>query len=322
MRKQKEICTVYAPATVSNVAVGFDILGFAIEGFGDTIKVKRIQGCEVRITHITGLPDTIPVEATRNTAGMALLALRGTLNLPYGFELEIKKGIPLGSGIGGSAASAVGAVVAANRLLDKPLDPETLFSFALKGEQVASGAIHGDNIAPCLYGGMTLIRNVNPPDIVKFPILTDLRVVLIHPRMQINTKEARQILRPDVPLKSFVHQTANLAGFVAGLFSGDLELIGRSLEDVVIEPQRAVLIPGFSEVKKSAKNAGALGCSISGSGPSMFAFCKNENDALAVQEAMITSFQKHSMVCDTWTGPISSRGARILDDDELEKPSI
>lgn len=305
--------TAFAPATVANVAVGFDLLGFAIGGFGDLVTVRRIEEPTVRIASVTGLSETLPLEAARNTAGVVLIGLRERLGLASGFEVEVRKGIPLGSGMGGSAASAVGALVAANALLDHPLARTDLFRLSLLGETLAGGAPHGDNVGPCLFGGLLLTRRVEPPDLVPLPVLPELRAVLVHPRICVNTREARAILRPDVSLRAFIDQSANLAGFTAACFTRDYGLLGRSLEDLVIEPQRAHLIPGFAEAKAAALSAGALGFTISGSGPSVFALTREDEDAERVRQAIGAVFARHSLECDEWVGPISLEGASVVE---------
>jgi len=305
--------TAFAPATVANVAVGFDILGFAIGGFGDTVTVRRIDEPTVRIASVTGLPEPLPLEAAKNTAGVVLIGLRERLGLEYGFEIEIRKGIPLGSGMGGSAASAVGALAAANALLDQPLPRTDLFSLSLLGETLAGGAPHGDNVGPCLFGGLLLARRMDPPDLVQLPVPRQLRAVLVHPDICVSTREARAILRQDVSMRGFIDQSANLAAFTAACFTGDYDLLGRSLEDLVIEPQRARLIPGFAEAKAAALAAGALGFSISGAGPSVFALTRGDEMANRVRNAISAVFAGHSLRCEEWAGSISLKGALVVE---------
>ncbi|MFO0728963.1 MAG: homoserine kinase [Myxococcota bacterium] len=301
----------FAPASVANVAVGFDILGHSMDAIGDTVRVERISAPGVHIREIQGLPQALPMRAEENTAGRALLALLEARGLSGGFEVWIQKGIPLGSGLGGSAASAVAAVVAANALLDRPADPLELLRYAMEGEAVASGAVHVDNIAPSLFGGLILTVGVDAPRIKRIPTPETLRCVLVHPHMELSTKEARRILRPEVPLKDVVWQTANLAGVLAACFTGDLLLLREALADVIIEPQRKPLIPGFDAVQQGALAAGALGCSISGAGPTIFAWVEAER-AAAVRDAMRAGFLGAGLASDAWISSIEPKGARLI----------
>ncbi len=263
---------LFAPASVGNVAIGFDILGMAVDALGDRVTVSRRAAPGVTITAISGVPEELPLEAERNTAGRALLAMQEALQPGFGFDMQIQKGIPLGSGLGGSAASAVGAVVAANALLPEPVSKLDLLKFAMQGEKVASGSLHVDNIAPCLFGGLVLTVGIDHPRVKQIPVPAGIKSVIVHPHMFLSTKQARAILKRTVELSDFVWQTANLAGFISGCYTNDLDLIRASFQDVVIEPQRQALIPGFNDVRHAAMEAGALGCSISGAGPTMFAW--------------------------------------------------
>jgi homoserine kinase len=244
---------------------------------------------------------------------MAALALQTDLALPYGFELEIEKGIPLGSGLGGSAASAVAAVVAAAALVDRSLDRTELLKFAMRGEAVASGSVHVDNIAPSLFGGLVLTVGIDNPHVKQIPVPETVRCVLVHPHMVLATREARAILKKTVDLSDVIWQQANLAGFLAGCYTSDIALIRESLLDVVIEPQRQVLIPGFADVKKAALDAGALGGSISGAGPTVFAWAE-ARDAEAVKSGMVAAFRKHGLDSDAWVSAIDLEGARVVGD--------
>jgi homoserine kinase len=264
----------------------------------------------VRIAAVTGVVTALPLEFERNTAGMAVAAMAESLGLDFGFDLEIEKGIPLGSGLGGSAASAVAAIVAANALLDTPLDNLRLLKFAMQGEMVASGTAHIDNIAPSLYGGLVLCVGIDNPHIKQIPVPPIVRSVLVRPHRTLETRGARAILGRTVTLSDVVWQQANLAGVVAGCFTGDLPLIAASLEDVLIEPQRKSLIPGFEAVQAAAKSAGALGCSISGAGPAMFAWAE-EGKAEAVRAGMVSAFQALGISSDGWITRIEPVGARI-----------
>ena len=305
-----EQATAFAPASVGNVAIGFDILGFSVDAIGDRVTVRRTASPGVTIRAITGVAADLPLEAARNTAGRALLAMHEALAPGFGIEMSIEKGIPLGSGLGGSAASAVGAVVAANALLDTPLPRLELLKFAMQGEAVASGSMHVDNIAPSLYGGLVLTVGIDHPRVKQIPVPADVRAVIVHPHMFLGTREARAILSKSVPLSDFVWQTANLAGFISGCYTGDLDLLRASFEDVVIEPQRQALIPGFAAVRAAAMAAGALGCSISGAGPTMFAWSRADS-AAAVRDAMVAAFAAREIGTDPWVVDIGTRGAFV-----------
>ncbi|MCA1612604.1 MAG: homoserine kinase [Acidobacteria bacterium] len=313
--------TAFAPATVANVAVGFDILGFAVEAAGDRVRVTRAKEPSVTILEITddaGAPfgPGIPLDPSRNTATVGLSALLEERRLDFGFEVSISKGIALGSGLGGSAASAVAALVAANALLERPLAAEDLMPFALLGEQAASGAIHPDNVAPCLLGGLTLVTSLSPFRCVRLPVPREILTVLVHPRLRVDTRGARRLLRAEVPLADLVKQTASLAGFVAGCYTDDLELIRQSLRDHVVEPQRATLIPAFAEVKAAALAEGALGASISGSGPTVFAWVASPEAAERVRHSMLRAFMEHGGAeADSWVSPVSEHGARVLNEE-------
>jgi len=309
----KSTATAFAPASVGNVGIGFDILGFAVDALGDRITVQRAAEPGVRITSISGVPEELPLEPERNTAGRALLALTVAVRPSFGFAMSIQKGIPLGSGLGGSAASAVGAVVAANALLDRPFEKLDLLKFAMQGEAVASGSMHVDNIAPSLFGGLVLTVGIDNPRVKRIPVPRGIRAVIIHPHMFLSTREARSILKRDVAMADFVWQTANLAGFISGCYTDDLDLIREGLNDVVIEPQRKKLIPGFSAVRAAAMSAGALGCSISGAGPTMFAWAPGET-AEAVRSGMVAAFASHGVEVDHWVVPVDSEGARVVAD--------
>ena len=307
-----ERATAFAPASVGNVAIGFDILGFAVDSLGDRVTVARRKERGVLIERVSGIAGDLPLEPEKNTAGRALLAMYETLQSPFGFAMQIEKGIPLGSGLGGSAASAVGAVVAANALLPQGCTKLQLLQFAMQGEAVASGSLHVDNIAPSLFGGLVLTVGIDHPRVKQIPVPPDVRAVIVHPHMFLSTKQARAILKRTVDLSDFVWQTANLAGFISGCYTNDLDMIRASLEDVVIEPQRQALIPGFQEVRRAALGAGALGCSISGAGPTMFAWSPS-GSAGAVLEAMSQEFAQRSIQIDKWITAVQSAGARVVE---------
>jgi homoserine kinase len=303
--------TAFAPASVANVAIGFDILGFSVNALGDTVTVARSATPGVRVLGIRGVAEDLPLEAEKNTAGRALIALCETLKLPFGMEMTIEKGIPLSSGLGGSAASAVAAVVAANALLDEPLPKIDLLKFAMQGEAVASGSMHADNISPSLFGGLVLTVGIEHPRVKQIPVPKGIQAVIAHPHMFVSTKAARAILSRTVNLSDFVWQTANLAGFISGCYTDDLDMIRASFQDVVIEPQRQLLIPGFADIRNAAMAAGALGCSISGAGPTMFALCLDA-DAQGVRNAMVSQFARQDLKVDDWIVAVQSEGARVV----------
>lgn len=303
----------YAPATVSNVACGFDVLGFALDEPGDIVMAapRDLPGVEIAAIH--GDDGRLPLDPMRNTAGAAALALLQRLETIRGVSLTIHKGLPLASGVGSSGASAVAAVVAVNELLGRPAPLDVLLACAMAGEQAGCGAAHPDNVAPSLYGGFVLARSAHPPDIVRLPVPPGLACAVLHPKVEVQTGTARALLGDSVPLQDAVRQWGNLGGLVAALFTSDLGLLSRSLEDVVAEPKRAVLVPGFYAVKAAAIAAGALGCSLSGSGPSIFALATSLDDARRAGEAMQDAFAKASDVgADLWVSNVGTRGARVV----------
>lgn len=303
--------TAFAPATVANVGIGFDILGHTVDALGDRVRVRRLDEPTVRINSVTGIAGQLPVVPEQNTAGRAIQVMHQKLMPGFGFQIDIEKGIPLGSGMGGSAASAVGAVVAANALLEHPVGRIDLLRFAMEGEVVASGSVHVDNIAPCLFGGLTLTVGIDQPRVKTIPVPPVLRCVIVHPHMYLGTREARAVLKSEISRSDFVWQTANLAGFISGCYSNDLDMIRDSFNDVIIEPQRQSLIPGFKDVKRAAMSAGALGCSISGAGPTVFAWVEFPY-AEAVRGAMVAAFGRHDLKSDHWISSIDNPGARVV----------
>jgi len=303
--------TAFAPASVGNVAIGFDILGFSVDALGDRVTVSRTEDRGVTILDVTGVAGKLPSDPAQNTAGRALLALQEALHPGFGFALRIDKGIPLGSGLGGSAASAVGAVVAANALLPQPCSKLELLKFAMQGEAVASGSVHVDNISPSLFGGLVLTVGIEHPRVKQIPVPPGVRAIIVHPHMFLSTRQARAMLKRSVELSDFVWQTANLAGFISGCYTHDLDMVRASFEDVVIEPQRQALIPGFAGVRLAAMQAGALGCSISGAGPALFAWALAK-DAHQVLEAMRREFAAGAVRIDEWLVDIGADGARII----------
>src|ERR1700754_3127904 len=288
--------TVQCPATVANLVCGFDILGMALDKPYDLMEVRLLDTPGIIITSKDGFP--LPADPAQNTAGAPLIAMLEELDQPIGFEVIINKQIKPGSGVGSSAASAAGSVVAANHLLGNRFSKEDLVRFALFGEKVASGVKHADNIAPCIYGGITLIRSIFPLDIISIPA-PPLHVTVVHPQIEVKTSDARQILKQQVQLKDAIKQWGNIAGLVAGFINHDYDLIGRSLEDVIIEPVRSILIPGFDDIKKASKEAGALGGGISGSGPSIFMLSKNAQTAKHVEAAMKCIYDKMGIAYHT-----------------------
>ena len=303
-----DFLTLYSPATVANVVCGFDVLGFALEAPYDTMHLRLTEQPGVVITHEDDF--NLPTEPASNVAGAALLALLRAAPAGTGFEMRINKAILPGSGIGSSAASAAGAVVGANQLLSNIFSKEELVRFAMFGEEVASGAQHADNIAPAIYGGVTLIRSAEPLDIVPLSA-PPLHVTVVHPQIEVRTADARQILKQQVPLKSAIRQWANVGGLVAGLLKSDYQLIGRSLEDVIVEPVRSILIPGFAAVKARSLKAGALGGGISGSGPSIFMLSENEATAQAVAGAMREVYEQLGVDFHIHVSTINSTGVRF-----------
>jgi homoserine kinase len=302
---------ISAPATVANLVCGFDILGMALNDPQDIMDVKLLDEPVIKIKHADDFD--LPVEPEKNVAGAALLALQEAHKSKIGFEVLIDKCIKPGSGLGSSAASSAGAVVAANYLLGNIFSKEDLVRFAMNGEKVASGVKHADNLAPCIYGGVTLIRSILPLDII--PLSSPpLYVTVVHPQIEVKTSDARQILRKEVQLKNAIMQWGNIAGLVTGFLTNNYGLISRSLEDVIIEPVRSILIPGFDEVKRNSKEAGALGGGISGSGPSIFMLSKEEQTAIQVEQIMKNIFEKIGVEYRTYVTSINQTGVKVLDE--------
>lgn len=301
--------TIHAPATVANLVCGFDVLGMCLHEPFDVMELALIDKKEIIIHSKDGY--SLPSDPAQNTAGAPLVAMLDELPDKIGFEINIQKQIKPGSGIGSSAASAAGAVVGANHLLGNIFSREDLVRFAMHGEKVASGVKHADNIAPCIYGGITLIRSIFPLDIV--PILNPaLFVTVVHPQIEVRTSDARQILRKEVLLKDAIRQWGNIAGLVAGFMKNDYDLIGRSMEDVIIEPVRSMLIPGFDEIKRECKAAGALGGGISGSGPSIFMLSRDEGTAHRVESVMKLIYEKIGLPHHVYVTTIDQQGVRII----------
>ena len=307
MNKQKTI-KIKAPATVANLVCGFDILGLALKEPEDIMELTLSDAPGIRIRHIDGYD--LPAEPEKNVAGAALLAFLQELNQDVGFDVCIDKRIKPGSGLGSSAASSAGAVIAANHLTGNTFSKEDLVRFAMNGEKVASGVKHADNIAPCIYGGITLIRSIFPLDIIELSG-PPLYVTVVHPQIEVRTSDARQILRKEVQLKDAIRQWGNIAGLVTGFLKQDYKLIGRSLEDVIIEPVRSILIPGFDQVKKGSKEIGALGGGISGSGPSIFMLCEELKTAKEVEKLMQNVYEKVGVDFKTYVTTVNYDGVAI-----------
>ncbi len=305
-----ETIKVFCPATIANISCGFDVLGVALDSVGDEMVVRKTSEKGIRITKLEG--QDLPMETLQNVAGVAGLALLEVSDYQGGFEIEIYKKIKAGSGIGSSAASSTGAVWAMNELLGKPFSTLELVKFSMEGERLASGVAHADNVAPALFGGFTLVRSYDPLDVVTIPSPNELFATVIHPQIEVKTSDSRKVLKNKISLADGIKQWGNVGGLVAGLFKDDYDLIGRSLEDHIIEPIRSILIPGFDDVKAAAIEAGALGCGISGSGPSIFSFSKGEETAQNVGEAMKRIYQDIGIDFDIHISKINSEGIKMM----------
>lgn len=303
-----ERAQAYAPASVGNVAVGFDILGHALVGAGDRVLVQRVAGAQVRVSAIRGCVLDLPVDSERNTAARAVAALLRAQAADFGVDIEIEKGIPLGSGMGGSAASAVAALVAANALLAQPLALPALYPFALEGEFAASGGYHGDNVAPSLLGGLVLATHSG---CIPLPVPDGLSCLLLHPELVVETRRARECLQAPYAIADFVAQAEALALFMCGLERADLRLIAAGLRDVLVEPRRAHLIPGFAAVKQALLDHGALGASISGAGPSVFGWFVTASAAAAAEVDALAAFHAAGLAATAMVSPVAAPGARL-----------
>ncbi|MEH6760531.1 MAG: homoserine kinase [Maribacter arcticus] len=306
---QNEI-KVFCPATVANISCGFDVLGVALDSVGDEMIVRKVSKKGIQITKISG--QDLPKETLNNVAGVAGNAFLLAADYDGGFEIEINKKIKPGSGIGSSAASSAGAVWAMNHLLGNPFNKTELVKFAMEGERLASDVAHADNVAPALFGGFTLVRSYNPLDIVTIPAPSELYITIIHPQIEIKTSDSRKILKTTISMEIGIKQWGNVGGLIAGLFKEDYELIGRSLEDHIVEPIRSILIPGFNEVKKVSLEAGALGSGISGSGPSIFAFSKGKETALKVGNVMKSIYDKIGIAYEIHVSKVNTEGVKLL----------
>lgn len=309
----RDAVKVWAPATVANVAIGYDILGFAIDGPGDEIILKKGTKKGLKIVKITGANNKLPFDPEKNTAGFAALRLLEELGLQdEPLEMTIRKKMPFGSGLGSSAASAAAGVFAVNELFKTQLHKSKILKHAVAGEQIADGAWHADNVAPSLLGGMTLIRDNATLDVHKLYIPKGLQVVVIYPRIEVLTKDSRAILSDKITLDQHIAQSGNLGGFIVGMYNSDFDLIQRSLQDIIIEPQRAQLIPEFYTMKEAAMEAGALGFSISGAGPSMFALTNNTLVSENILEAAKKIYKKKKIRIKTWHSDINHEGAYMF----------
>ncbi|PTX42649.1 homoserine kinase [Christiangramia gaetbulicola] len=301
---------IFAPATVANLSCGFDVLGCCLDSVGDEMLIRKNDLNEVRITKITG--QDLPLNADENVAGVAVKALLKELDSNEGFDIEINKKIKPGSGIGSSAASSAGAVFAVNKLLGEPFQKKDLISFAMQGELLASGNAHADNVAPALLGGFNLVRSYCPLEVLSLPVPSDLRVVVLHPLIEIKTKDSRSIIKQNVSLKSAINQWGNLGAFVSALYTEDYELLGRSLQDEIVEPVRSILIPYFRELDELVTENGALGFGISGSGPSVYALCRGDENAEKVKKSIQAFYSKKDIDFELHLSAINEKGVKIL----------
>ena len=301
---------IFCPATIANISCGFDVLGLCLETVGDEMIIRKSDVKGIKIMKIVG--EDLPFETSKNVAGVAALALLDAIDYKFGFEIEIYKNIKPGSGIGSSAASAAGAVFGINELLGKPFNRKELVEFAMKGEAIASGSEHADNVAPAILGGITLVRSSAPLDIIKIESPSELYATVIHPQIELKTSEMRAVLQPMIPLKSAILQWGNLGGLIAGFYTSDYELIGRSLHDEIVEPLRGPFIPKFDVIKKTALENGALGSGISGSGPSIFALSKGIETANRIAKAMFVVYEDMNMPFEIHVSKVNPEGVKII----------
>jgi homoserine kinase len=301
---------IFCPATIANISCGFDVLGLCLETVGDEMIIRKSDVNGIRITKIVG--EDLPLETSKNVAGVAALALLDAIDYKFGFEIEIYKNIKPGSGIGSSAASAAGAVFGINELLGKPFTRKELVEFAMKGEAIASGSEHADNVAPAILGGITLVRSSSPLDIIKIESPSELYATVIHPQIELKTSEMRAVLQLMIPLKSAILQWGNLGGLIAGFYTSDYELIGRSLHDEIVEPLRGPFIPKFDVIKKTALENGALGSGISGSGPSIFALSKGIETANRIAKAMFVVYEDMNIPFEIHVSKVNPEGVKII----------
>lgn len=306
--------TAFAPATVANVSCGFDILGFAIDQLGDRVTVSLNDTGELVLVDIKGDRGKLPFEAKKNTCSVAIKSMLVHLKSDQGMDIQLEKGLPLGSGMGSSAASAAAALVAANAILGSPFTRAELVPFAMEAERIACGSGHADNVAPSLMGGFVLIRDYAPLDLVKLPVPLGLHCTLLHPHLELNTADSRSVLRKQISLIDSTIQSGNIAGLIAGLFLNDFQLISRSLKDVVAEPSRALLIPGFYELRESIQSIGALGSGISGSGPTIFVLSPDKEIAIMAGKVSEQIFEKMGLEVDVYLSEVNDKGAYILEE--------
>lgn len=306
--------TAFAPATVANAGCGYDIMGFAINGIGDKVTVSLQEDSEPSQVILSGqYGHLIPAARKKNTASVAVDAyLEVTGNTHINFRIELEKNLPLGSGMGSSSSSSAAAVFAANYLLGSPLTTEELIPFAMEGERVACGSAHADNVAPSLLGGFVLIRSYSPLDIISVTCPDDLYCTVVHPHVELHTSDARRILKMDITMGNAIRQSANTAGFMVALLNKDYALLSRSMQDLLAEPKRAQLIPGFDAIKKAALGTGAFGCGISGSGPSIFALCKGEKSAQLVSKTIQEGFLKVGLASEGFISSLNAKGCVIV----------
>lgn len=310
----KKLIKVFAPATISNVGCGFDTMGFALNEPGDIVTLKlRLHG-EVRIKRITGDGKALPNNVNKNTASVAIMELlKHYKQKAIGVDIEIRKKMPIGSGLGSSAASAVAGVYGLNKLLKSPFSEMEVLKFAIKGESIASGAIHADNVAPCLFGGIVLIRDYNPLEIVRLPVPNNLYISVVYPHINIETKKARKLIKPEIPLQSARKHFGNIGALVSSLYESDFNLLGRSIHDEISEPARSALIPGYQDIKNAALLNGAFGCNISGSGPSIFAFSKSRKNAEKIANAMKSVVSALGIKASAYLSKINNKGPKVID---------
>ena len=301
---------IFCPATIANLSCGFDVLGLCLATAGDEMIIRKSDVKGIRITKIVGAD--LPLETEKNVSGVAALAMLEEVETEFGFEIEIYKNIKAGSGIGSSAASSAGAVFGINELLGRPFTRKELVKFAMQGEKLASGNAHADNVAPCLLGGFTLVRSSNPLDIIKIDSPSELYATVVHPQIELKTSDARSVLKQTVSLKSAITQWGNVGGLVAGLYTNDYELIGRSLHDEIIEPVRSMLIPSFDLIKKTAYENGALGSGISGSGPSIFALSKGAATADKIAKAMSAVYDEMNLPYEIHVSKVNPDGVSVI----------
>ncbi|SFC33390.1 homoserine kinase [Zunongwangia mangrovi] len=301
---------VFAPATVANLSCGFDVLGCCLDNVGDEMIIKKNDLNQLRITKMEG--QDLPMEVDQNVAGVAVKAMLGKLQSNEGFDIEIYKKIKAGSGIGSSAASSAGAVYAVNKLLDSPFSSAELLPFAMEGERLASGNAHADNVAPALLGGFTLVKSYEPLEVLSLPSPEELNVVILHPQIEVKTKDSRAIIKRNISLDKAVSQWGNLGALVSALYTNDYDLLGRSLKDDIVEPIRSILIPYFDEIKAISLESGALGFGISGSGPSVYAMCRGQQNAENVKASIAEFMEKQSITYDLHLSKINPEGVKIL----------